>query len=218
MRIILLGPPGAGKGTQADFICESFGIPKISTGDMLRAAVDAGTPLGRKAKEIMGAGQLVSDDIILGLVKDRISKADCKPGFLFDGFPRTVGQAEGLQAAGVDIDYVVEINVDDDEIVRRMVGRWLHPASGRTYHTLFNPPQLQGKDDITGEDLVQREDDQEDTVRKRIEVYHQQTKPLVAYYSTSVGSETGHSPYFVQVNGANDVKTVREDIQAAIRF
>ena len=182
MRIILLGAPGAGKGTQAQFIMEKYGIPQISTGDMLRAAVKAGTPLGLQAKDIMASGGLVSDDLIIALVKDRIAQDDCAKGFLFDGFPRTIPQAEALQEAGVDIDHVLEINVDDEEIVSRMSGRRVHPESGRTYHVVYNPPKTEGKDDVTGEDLIQREDDQEETVRKRLGVYHEQTKPLVGFY------------------------------------
>ncbi len=183
MRLILLGGPGAGKGTQANYIKERYGIPQISTGDMLRAAIAAGTEMGKAAKAVMDAGQLVSDDIIIGLVKDRIKQADCAKGFLFDGFPRTIPQAEAMKAAGVPIDYVVEIDVPDTEIVKRMSGRRVHLASGRTYHVVFNPPKAAGKDDATGEDLIQRDDDTEETVKKRLDVYHAQTEPLVAYYS-----------------------------------
>lgn len=182
MRIILLGAPGAGKGTQAQFIMEKYGIPQISTGDMLRAAVKAGTPLGLQAKDIMSSGGLVSDDLIIALVKDRIAQDDCVKGFLFDGFPRTIPQAEALQEAGVEIDHVLEINVQDEEIVSRMSGRRVHPESGRTYHIVFNQPKVEGKDDVTGDDLIQREDDLEETVRKRLAVYHDQTKPLVGFY------------------------------------
>ncbi len=182
MRVILLGSPGSGKGTQAQFITEKFGIPQISTGDMLRAAVRAGTPLGLEAKKIMDAGQLVSDTIILGLIRERILAEDCKNGFLFDGFPRTIAQADGLEKLGVGIDHVVEIAVEDDEIIKRMSGRRVHPASGRSYHIVFNPPRQENLDDDTGEPLVQREDDKEETVRKRLQVYHEQTKPLVGYY------------------------------------
>ena len=189
MRVILLGGPGAGKGTQANYIKERYGIPQISTGDMLRAAVKAGTPLGIEAKKIMDAGGLVSDDIILGLVKDRIQEEDCRNGFLFDGFPRTIPQAEALRKQGVDIDFVIEIDVDDEEIVGRMSGRRVHMASGRTYHVQFNPPRAEGRDDVTGEPLIQRDDDREDTVRKRLQVYHEQTEPLVAFYSE--WAETG---------------------------
>ncbi len=183
MRVILLGAPGAGKGTQATFIKEQFNIPQISTGDMLRAAVKAGTQLGLEAKRFMDSGGLVPDEVIIGLVKERIKDADCQQGFLFDGFPRTIPQAEAMKQAGVDIDYVVEIDVPDEEIIKRMSGRRTHLSSGRTYHVVFNPPKVAGKDDVTGEDLVQREDDKEETVAKRLEVYHSQTKPLVEYYS-----------------------------------
>ncbi len=184
MRLILLGAPGAGKGTQAQFICEKFAIPQISTGDMLRAAVKAGTELGIAAKKIMDAGGLVSDDIIIGLVKDRLTQPDCSKGYLFDGFPRTIPQAQAMKDAGVPIDYVLEIDVPFDAIIDRMSGRRVHPASGRTYHVKFNPPKVAGKDDVTGEDLIQRDDDKEETVRKRLQVYNDQTRPLVEYYST----------------------------------
>src|ERR1017187_7066959 len=183
MKIMLLGAPGAGKGTQANIIKEKFGIPQISTGDMLRAAVKAGTPLGVAAKKIMDAGGLVSDDLIINLVKERIKDADCANGFLFDGFPRTIPQAQAMKDAGIHIDFVVEIEVPDTDIIQRMDGRRVHPASGRTYHITFNPPKVPGKDDVTGEDLVQRPDDEAETVKKRLEVYHDQTKPLVDYYS-----------------------------------
>src|SRR3989441_8285519 len=182
MRVILLGAPGAGKGTQAAFICQRFGIPQISTGDMLRAAVKAGTPLGLAAKKVMDAGGLVSDDIIIGLVKERIAQPDCVNGFLFDGFPRTIPQADAMKAAGVKIDYVLEIDVPDEAIIERMSGRRAHVASGRTYHIKFNPPKVEGKDDLTGEDLIQRDDDKEETVKKRLSVYHEQTEVLVSYY------------------------------------
>ena len=184
MRLILLGAPGAGKGTQAKFICEKFSIPQISTGDMLRAAVKEGTPLGIEAKKIMDSGGLVSDDIIIGLVKDRLTQPDCAKGYLFDGFPRTIPQAQAMKDAGVPIDYVVEIDVPFDAIIERMSGRRVHVASGRTYHLRYNPPKVAGKDDVTGEDLIQRDDDQEATVRKRLDVYDAQTKPLISYYST----------------------------------
>ena len=187
MRLILLGPPGAGKGTQAQFIRDKFGIPQISTGDMLRAAVKAGTPLGVAAKKVMDAGQLVSDDIIIGLVKERLRQPDCRPGYLFDGFPRTIPQAEAMQKEKVALDYVLEIDVPDEEIITRMSGRRVHPASGRTYHVKFNPPKAEGKDDVTGEPLVQRDDDKEATVRNRLEVYRNQTRPLVDYYSKAAG-------------------------------
>ena len=183
MRLILLGPPGAGKGTQAKMICEKYGIPQISTGDMLRAAVNAGTSLGIEAKKVMDAGELVSDDLILQLVKDRITENDCNSGYLLDGFPRTIAQAEGMKELGIDVDFVVELQVDDDEIIERMGGRRIHPASGRVYHVKFNPPKIENQDDETGEALIQRDDDAEDTVRKRLVVYHKQTAPLIDYYS-----------------------------------
>ncbi len=182
MRIILLGAPGAGKGTQAQFLMNTYNIPQISTGDMLRAAIKAGTELGKKAKEVMDAGQLVSDDIMIGLVQERIAQEDCKNGFLLDGFPRTIPQADAMQEAGIKIDYVLEFDVADDVIVERMAGRRVHPGSGRVYHVSYNPPKEDGKDDVTGEDLVIREDDKEETVRKRLNIYHEQTEPLVAYY------------------------------------
>lgn len=210
MRVILLGGPGAGKGTQADFICSHYGIPKISTGDMLRAAVKAGTPLGITAKQVMDAGGLVSDEIILGLVAERLREPDCAKGFLFDGFPRTIPQAEGLRAAGIEIDRVIEVAVSDDEIVRRMSGRRVHPGSGRTYHVEFNPPRVPGKDDITGEDLVQRDDDQEATVRNRLRVYHEQTEPLVSFYQT-LGKEQP-SVRFARVDGIGSVEEIRKRV------
>nr|MBS0019096.1 adenylate kinase [Gammaproteobacteria bacterium] len=212
MRLILLGGPGAGKGTQAGFITERFGIPQISTGDMLRAAVKAGTPLGKQAKEVMDAGGLVSDDIIVGLVKERIQQPDCEAGFLFDGFPRTIPQAEALKREAVNIDYVVEIGVDDDEIIKRMSGRRVHPASGRTYHVIFNPPKVEGKDDVTGEALVQRDDDKEQTVRKRLSVYHEQTEPLVDYYSKWAASAAKAAPQYVRVDGIGSVEEIRDRI------
>ncbi len=214
MRVILLGGPGAGKGTQADFICEAYRIPKISTGDMLRAAVAAGTALGVEAKKVMDAGGLVSDEIILGLVAERLREPDCAEGFLFDGFPRTIPQAEGLAAAGVALDRVVEIVVDDDEIVRRMSGRRIHPGSGRTYHVEFNPPKIAGKDDVTGEDLIQRDDDAESTVRERLRVYHEQTKPLVGYYTDVAAQSSGLT--FESVDGQGDVSEIRERIRKAL--
>lgn len=214
MRVILLGGPGAGKGTQADYICEAYKIPKISTGDMLRAAVSAGTELGREAKKIMDSGGLVSDEIILGLVAERLQRADCKGGFLFDGFPRTIPQAEGLSGAGVGIDRVVEIVVDDEEIVRRMSGRRIHPASGRSYHVEFNRPQVSGKDNQTGEDLIQRDDDAEDTVRERLRVYHEQTKPLVGYYREQAA--LSQEMKFDQVIGIGDVNDIRATIAVAL--
>jgi adenylate kinase len=209
MRLILLGPPGAGKGTQATHICSSYGIPQISTGDMLRAAVAAGTELGRQAKVVMDAGGLVSDDIIIGLVKERISQDDCSAGFLFDGFPRTVAQAEALRDAGVAIDAVVEIVVPDDEIVKRMSGRRSHPGSGRVYHVVFNPPKVEGRDDVTGEPLVQRDDDQEETVRQRLATYHEQTEVLSSFYASVSGAG---APKLIQVDGTQDIEGVKSSI------
>lgn len=217
MRIILLGPPGAGKGTQAGYICEHFGIPQISTGDMLRAAVKEGTPLGKEAEKIMTSGGLVSDDIILGVVKERIAKQDCANGFLFDGFPRTIGQAEAVKDEGIKLDYVVEIQVEDEEIVQRMSGRRVHPGSGRVYHVQHNPPKVEGRDDETGEELVQREDDQEATVRKRLDVYHEQTRPLVDYYRKLADSGEPAAPRYVDVNGLGDVEDVRERILSSLK-
>jgi adenylate kinase len=213
MRIILLGPPGAGKGTQAQFIMQRYGIPQISTGDMLRAAVKAGTELGVKAKAIMDAGGLVSDDLIIGLVRERIKQPDCAKGFLFDGFPRTIPQAEALTAAQVDIDHVVEIAVDDEEIVGRMSGRRVHESSGRVYHVVNNPPKTAGLDDVTGEPLMQRPDDIEATVRKRLQVYHDQTKPLVNYYSNIGGA---NAPRYHRVHGVGSVEQIRDQIFAAL--
>lgn len=214
MKIILLGGPGAGKGTQADFICTQFKIPKISTGDMLRTAVQTGSPLGVAAKKVMDSGGLISDDIILGLIAERIKAPDCGNGFLFDGFPRTIPQAEGLDAIGVAIEHVVEIAVSDPEIVRRMSGRRVHPASGRTYHIEFNPPQHAGYDDQTGEPLVQRDDDKEETVRNRLAVYHDQTEPLIEYYKTRIaqGAATG----FATINGVGEVAEIRSQIMKAL--
>jgi len=216
MRVILLGAPGAGKGTQANIIKEKFNIPQISTGDMLRAAVKAGTQLGLEAKKFMDSGGLVPDEVIIGLVKERIKDADCANGFLFDGFPRTIPQAEAMKQAGVDIDYVVEIDVPDEEIIKRMSGRRAHLASGRTYHVIFNPPKVAGKDDHTGEDLVQREDDREETVQKRLEVYHSQTKPLVDYYS-AWAAQGGKAPCYVRVSGVGSVDGIRDSIFAALK-
>ncbi|MDD5385211.1 MAG: adenylate kinase [Gallionella sp.] len=216
MRLILLGAPGAGKGTQANYIKEKFNIPQISTGDMLRAAVKAGTPLGIAAKKVMDAGGLVSDDIIINLVKERIKDADCANGFLFDGFPRTIPQAQAMKDAGIPIDYVVEIEVADSEIIKRMSGRRVHPASGRTYHLVFNPPKVAGKDDITGEDLVQRPDDAEETVLKRLTVYHDQTKPLVEYYSAWAKSGDAKAPKCVNVPGVGSVENIRDQVFAAL--
>ncbi|MFH0933696.1 MAG: adenylate kinase [Pseudomonadota bacterium] len=216
MKLILLGAPGAGKGTQANYIKEKYGIPQISTGDMLRAAVKAGTPLGVAAKQIMDAGGLVSDDIIINLVKERIKEADCAKGFLFDGFPRTIPQAEAMKQAGVAIDYVVEVDVPDAEIIKRMSGRRVHTASGRTYHIVFNPPKVAGKDDATGEDLVQRPDDAEETVRKRLDVYHEQTKPLVEYYTAWSKSGAGNAPKVVHVPGVGSVEGIRDQVFKAL--
>jgi adenylate kinase len=216
MRIILLGGPGAGKGTQANYIKDKYNIPQISTGDMLRAAVKAGTPLGVEAKKIMDAGGLVSDEIILGLVKERIKESDCANGFLFDGFPRTLPQADALKAQGVPIDAVVEIDVDDEEIIKRMGGRRVHLSSGRTYHVVFNPPKVDGKDDETGEDLIQRDDDQEETVRKRLTVYHDQTEPLVTYYSKWADEGGEGAPRYIRIPGVGKVEEIRDAIFSAL--
>ena len=215
--IILLGGPGAGKGTQANYIKERFGIPQISTGDMLRAAVKAGNELGILAKKIMDAGGLVSDDIIIGLVKARIAQSDCRKGFLFDGFPRTIPQADSMKAAGVPIDYVVEIDVSDEEIIRRLSGRRMHPASGRIYHVIFNPPKTDNKDDVTGEPLIQRDDDKEETVRKRLEIYHAQTKPLVEYYSKWSANGQRGAPRYVKIAGVGSVENIRDAIFASLK-
>ncbi len=212
MRLILLGGPGAGKGTQAGFITKKFGIPQISTGDMLRAAVKAGTSLGLEAKKYMDAGGLVPDDVIIGLVKERIKEPDCEKGFLFDGFPRTIPQAEAMKDAGVKIDYVVEISVPDEEIVKRMSGRRCHLPSGRTYHIIFNPPKVEGKDDVTGEPLVQRDDDKEETVRKRLEVYHAQTEPLVDFYKKWEESGDSNAPKYLKIDGVGSVNEITEQI------
>lgn len=212
MKIILLGPPGAGKGTQAGFIKDHFGIPQISTGDMLRAAVKAGTPLGKQAKQVMDAGELVSDDLILALVKERITAADCANGYLMDGFPRTIAQAEGMREAGIKIDSVVELQADDQEIIGRMSGRRVHPGSGRTYHIKFNPPKLEGIDDVTGEPLIQRDDDNETTVRKRLDVYHEQTRPLVEFYRKQAESGSKNAICYFEVNGMRDVDEVKNDL------
>ncbi|NBP44603.1 MAG: adenylate kinase [Betaproteobacteria bacterium] len=209
MKLILLGAPGAGKGTQASFICERFGIPQISTGDMLRAAVKAGTPLGLEAKKVMDSGGLVSDDIIIGLVKERITQSDCAKGFLFDGFPRTIPQADAMKAAGVKLDFVLEIDVPFDAIIERMSGRRVHVASGRTYHVKFNPPKVEGKDDATGEPLIQRDDDKEATVRKRLDVYDAQTRPLVDYYSNWAKQEPKSAPQYRKIAGLGSVDDIK---------
>lgn len=216
MRIILLGAPGAGKGTQAKLIMEKFGIPQISTGDMLRAAVKEGTPLGLKAKDVMASGGLVSDDLIIALVKERIQAPDCEKGFLFDGFPRTIPQAEALLDAGISIDYVIEIDVDDEEIVERLSGRRVHAASGRVYHIKHQPPREPGKDDETGEPLVQREDDQEKTVRHRLAVYHEQTKPLVEFYQSLEQSGSSAAPKFARVSGVGSIAEIRKQLEAVL--
>ncbi len=216
MRLILLGAPGAGKGTQAAFICRKFGIPQISTGDMLRAAVKAGTPLGVAAKQVMDSGGLVSDDIIIGLVKERIAQPDCANGFLFDGFPRTIPQADAMKAAGVKLDYVLEIDVPDEAIIERMSGRRVHVASGRTYHVKFNPPKAAGRDDETGEPLIHRDDDHEDTVRKRLEVYQSQTRPLVAYYSDWAASGDAAAPKYRKISGTGSVDEITARALAAL--
>jgi adenylate kinase len=208
MRLILLGAPGAGKGTQAAFICQKYGIPQISTGDMLRAAVKAGTPLGLAAKKVMDAGSLVSDDIIIGLVKERIAQPDCAKGFLFDGFPRTIPQAEAMKEAGVKLDLVLEIDVPDEAIIERMSGRRVHVASGRTYHVKYNAPKTAGKDDVTGEELIQRQDDEEATVRKRLQVYQDQTRPLVDYYSRWAASGDPQAPRYAKISGLGTVEEI----------
>ena len=221
MRLILLGAPGAGKGTQAQFICQKFAIPQISTGDMLRAAVKAGTELGIAAKKIMDAGGLVSDDIIIGLVKDRLTQPDCSKGYLFDGFPRTIPQAQAMKDAGVPIDYVLEIDVPFDAIIDRMSGRRVDPASGRTYHIKFNPPKVAGKDDVTGDPLIQRDDDKEETVRKRLQVYDAQTRPLVEYYSSwaaqGIPGDKVKAPAYRKVNGTGNVETITTSIFTVLK-
>ncbi|MEK8032816.1 adenylate kinase [Ideonella sp. DXS29W] len=216
MRLILLGAPGAGKGTQAAFICQKYGIPQISTGDMLRAAVKAGTPLGQQADAVMKSGGLVSDDIIIGLVKERIAQPDCAKGFLFDGFPRTIPQAEAMKTAGVKLDLVLEIDVPFDAIIERMSGRRSHPASGRTYHVKFNPPKVPGKDDVTGEDLVQRDDDKEETVRKRLDVYSAQTRPLVDYYGQWAATGEAQAPKYRKVAGVGSVEEITARVLGAL--
>ncbi len=214
MKTILLGPPGAGKGTQAQFICEAFSIPQISTGDMLRAAVKAGSELGKRVKAVMDSGALVSDEIIIDLVKERIVQDDCANGFLFDGFPRTIVQADALAAAGVEVEVVLEITVPDEEIIKRMSGRRVHPGSGRTYHVEYNPPKVEGKDDETGEELIQRDDDKEETVRERLTVYREQTQPLIGYYSERAD---GDKLRYVTVNGLGKVEEIQQEILAALR-
>jgi adenylate kinase len=216
MRLILLGAPGAGKGTQANYIKEKYNSPQISTGDMLRAAVKAGTPLGIEAKKVMDAGGLVSDDIIIGLVKDRLKQPDCANGYLFDGFPRTIPQADAMKEAGVAIDHVIEIDVPDDAIIERMSGRRVHQPSGRTYHVKYNPPKVQGKDDVTGEELIQRDDDKEETVKKRLAVYHEQTEVLVDYYTKWAQSGQPGAPKYRKVAGVGPVETIRDKVFAAL--
>jgi adenylate kinase len=217
MRLILLGPPGAGKGTQANFIKEKFAIPQISTGDMLRAAVKAGTPMGLAAKRVMDSGGLVSDEIIIGLVKDRLKEPDCVNGYMFDGFPRTIPQADAMKNAGVPIDFVLEIDVPDGEIIGRMSGRRVHVASGRTYHVKFNPPKAEGKDDLTGEPLIQRDDDKEETVKKRLEVYHAQTAALIGYYGKLADAGLAGAPKYRKINGLGKVEEIRDRALAALK-
>jgi len=217
MRLILLGPPGAGKGTQAAFLTQRYGIPQISTGDMLRAAVKAGTPLGIEAKKVMDAGKLVSDEIIIGLVQDRLKQPDCAAGYLFDGFPRTIPQADALKNAGVDLDFVVEIEVPDSDIITRMSGRRVHQASGRSYHVVFNPPKVEGKDDATGEPLVQRDDDREETVRHRLDVYQQQTRPLVDYYSSWATQDAAAAPKYRKISGVGSVEEITKRLLDALQ-
>jgi adenylate kinase len=217
MRLILLGAPGAGKGTQAAFLCKHYGIPQVSTGDMLRAAVKAGTPLGMAAKKVMDSGALVSDDIIIGLVKERIAQPDCANGFLFDGFPRTIAQAEAMRDAGVRIDVVLEIDVPDQAIIERISGRLFHSASGRSYHVLFNPPAVDGVDDLTGEPLIQRDDDKEETVRKRLQVYQAQTRPLVEYYSRWAATGDTAAPRYCKIDGTGSVDAITARALAALK-
>ncbi|MFK7965722.1 MAG: adenylate kinase [Burkholderiaceae bacterium] len=217
MRLILLGPPGAGKGTQAAFICKTFDIPQISTGDMLRAAVKAGTPLGVAAKKVMDSGGLVSDEIIIGLVKDRLAQPDCSKGYLFDGFPRTIPQAEAMREASVALDFVLEIDVPESDIITRMSGRRVHPGSGRTYHLTFNPPKAPGLDDETGESLIQRDDDKEETVRKRLEVYRDQTRPLVDYYSTWAKQGDPAAPAYRKISGTGAVAEITDRALSALK-
>jgi adenylate kinase len=216
MRLILLGAPGAGKGTQATFICQKYGIPQISTGDMLRAAIKEGTPLGLQAKDVMKSGRLVSDDLIINLVKERIAQPDCANGFLFDGFPRTIPQADAMKTSGVKLDYVLEIDVPFAAIIERMSGRRSHPASGRTYHLKFNPPKVAGKDDVTGEPLVQRDDDKEETVKKRLDVYSAQTRPLIDYYSQWAKTDPAAAPKYRVISGMGDVNEITARALAAL--
>lgn len=216
MKLILLGGPGAGKGTQAAFITGKYGIPQISTGDMLRAAVKAGTPMGLAAKKVMDAGGLVSDDIILGLIAERLKQPDCAKGFLFDGFPRTIPQAEAMRTQGVELDYVLEIDVSDEEIIKRMSGRRVHLGSGRTYHVVFNPPKVEDKDDVTGEPLIQRDDDKEETVRKRLSAYHSQTKPLTDFYSKWADTGAKGAPRYRKVSGVGSLDTIKSALFAAL--
>ena len=216
MRLILLGPPGAGKGTQASFICEKFSIPQISTGDMLRGAIKAGTPLGLAAKTLMDGGQLVPDDVVIGLVKERLKQPDCANGYLFDGFPRTIPQAEAMRTAAIRVDYVLEIDVPDEEIIQRMSGRRVHLASGRTYHVKFNPPKVEGRDDATSEALIQRDDDREDTVRKRLEVYRAQTHPLIAWFAKWAASGERNPPRCVKISGTGTVDAIKARTLAAL--
>ena len=216
MRLILLGGPGAGKGTQANYIKEKYQIPQISTGDMLRAAVKAGTELGKQAKVLMDSGQLVPDSVIIGLVKERIKDPDCRKGFLFDGFPRTIPQADAMKDAGVEIDAVVDVDVPDGEIIKRMSGRRVHLASGRTYHVVFNPPKVAGKDDVTGEALIQRDDDKEETVKKRLDVYHSQTEPLISYYKKWEATKEARAPKYIHIPGIGKVEEIRDKIFAAL--
>lgn len=217
MRLILLGPPGAGKGTQANYITQEFNIPQISTGDMLRAAIKEQTPLGLAAKEVIDRGDLVSDDIIIGLVQERLKDDDCKNGYLFDGFPRTIPQADALKESGVALDYIIEIDVPAEDIIERMSGRRVHPESGRTYHTKFNPPKTEGVDDVTGEPLVQRDDDKEETVRNRLEVYQNQTRPLVDYYSKWAAEADANAPKYVRIEGVGKVEDITKQIMDALK-
>ena len=216
MRIILLGMPGAGKGTQARFLMEKYGIPQISTGDMLRASIKNGTPLGAQARSYMDRGALVPDEIVIALVQERVTAMDCRQGFIVDGFPRTIPQGEALRRAGIDIDFVLNIDVSDEEILRRMSGRRVHPASGRSYHVVFNPPRVAGTDDVSGEPLVQRDDDKEETVRKRIATYHAQTKPLVEYYARWARSGDAHAPRYARIDGNGTVEQIRDRLLAAL--